>query len=497
MHRTKTGGVAAKTVAVGLAVLAVSAACGPGVPQEQQFVLDAATALGGRDRLLAVKTIVLEGGGTNGNLGQDLTPEATTQTFTVTGYRRAVSFTANAARTEMTRTPNFPYFQGQAAQKLVSGVDGDIAYNVSANGDAARVSDVVTRERRVEMYHHPVAAVRAALEPGAELTNLRTSGQERVADLKTAGGITLTLAVDATTHLPTRVVSMGDQLNLGDVALETAFADYKDVSGVKLPAHLTMKTDRFVTADLVFTAQSVDGATGDLAAPSDAVAYRPMTGIPSAVVDDQEIASGVWFLAGQSHHSVLVEFADHLTLIEAPQHDVRTLAVIQKARELRPGKPLTQVVTSHHHFDHTGGVRAAVSEGLAVVTHKGNADFFKDIAARPHTLSPDALQRKPQPLRVETVDDTLELKDETRTVQLFHVIGSPHSSTMLMAYLPKEKLLVEADVFTPGASVAPYAANLLQNVVQRGLSVDRIVPLHGVIAPFADLQKTVQALPRP
>jgi glyoxylase-like metal-dependent hydrolase (beta-lactamase superfamily II) len=332
------------------------------------------------------------------------------------------------------------------------------------------------------MYHHPIAIVRAALEPGATLANVRTSGQERVVDVTTASGVTLTLAVDGATHLPTRVVSMGDQLNLGDVALETTFADYTDVGGLKLPAHLTTKTDRFVMADVVLTAQAVDGQTGDLAAPSDAVAYRPITGIPSAVIDDQEIASGVWLLAGQSHHSVLIEFADHLTLIEAPQHDVRALAVIQKARELRPGKPLTHLVTTHHHFDHTGGVRAAVSEGLTVITHNGNADFVKDIVARPHTLSPDALQRKPR---------------ASRTVQLFHVIGSPHTATMLMAYLPKEKLLVEADAFTPGAAAAPYAANLLENVTRRGLSVDRIVPLHGIVASFADLQKTVQALPKP
>ena len=78
------------------------------------------------------------------------------------------------------------------------------------------------------------------------------------------------------------------------------------------------------------------------------------------------MAKGIWFLAGQSHHSVLVEFADHLTLIEAPQNDTRALAVIAKARTLRPGKPLTQVVNTHHHFDHSGGIRAAVSEGLTV-----------------------------------------------------------------------------------------------------------------------------------
>jgi glyoxylase-like metal-dependent hydrolase (beta-lactamase superfamily II) len=477
-----------------LAALAIAlGSCGSPAPPEQQIVNDAAAALGGRDRLLAVKTLVLEGGGTNGNLGQDLTPEATGQTFTVTDYRRLISLTANAARTEQTRTPNFAYFQGQGAQKQNGGFDGDIGYNIAPNGVAARVPDQVTRDRRLDLYLHPLTLVRAALEPGATLTNGHDAGQERVVDIKTAGGLSFTLAIDAATHLPTRAVTMADNLNLGDVALETSFSDYQDVNGLKLPAHLTSKTDRWTTADLRLTKQTVDGDTGDLAAPPNATASMPIASTPPAVVDDQEVAPGVWLLAGQSHHSVLVEFADHLTLIEAPQHDTRTLAVIQKARELRPGKPLTQVITSHHHFDHTGGVRAAISEGLAVVTHKGNADFFQDIAKRAHSIAPDALAKKPAPLKVEPVDDTLELKDATRTLQLFHVIGSAHSSTMLMAYLPKERVLVEADVYTPGAAVAPYAANLLENITQRKLAVARVVPLHGVPAPFSELQKTAQA----
>jgi hypothetical protein len=79
------------------------------------------------------------------------------------------------------------------------------------------------------------------------------------------------------------------------------------------------------------------------------------------------------------------------------------------------------------------------------------------------------------------------------TVNLYHVAGSPHTDTMLMAYLPKQRLLVQADAFSPGGSVAPYAANLLENVQRRKLRVDRIVPLHGQVAPFAELQKTVAA----
>ena len=237
------------------------------------------------------------------------------------------------------------------------------------------------------------------------------------------------------------------------------------------------------------TRQVVDGDAGDLTAPAGVVSAAPVTGPPPANVTVEEIAKGVWFLAGQSHNSVVVEFADHLTLIEAPQNDTRSLAVIAKARSLRPDKPLTEVVNSHHHFDHSGGVRAAISEGLAVITHKANAAFFRDAAERSHTIVPDALAKNPKPATIVPVDEELVLKDAATTVYLYHIAGSPHADTLLMAYLPRERVLVEADAFSPGAAVQPYAVNLRENITRRNLKVDRIAPLHGAIVPYAELLK--------
>jgi glyoxylase-like metal-dependent hydrolase (beta-lactamase superfamily II) len=458
-------------------------------PPERQIVADAASALGGRSRILAVKTIVIEGEGTNGNLGQDMTMDAASQQFVVSGYKRSVDVVNLRARTEQTRTPNFAYFQGPQAQKQVLGVDGDVGYNLAPNGNATRVSNAVAKDRRAEIYHHPIEIVRAALDPQARLENPRTAGNERVVDIATSNGLKFTLAIDAATSLPTRVVSMTDNTNLGDVAIETSFADYEDVSGLKLPKRLTTKTDKYATAEIRVTRQTIDGETGDLTAPQAAASAPAVAAPPPATVTAEELAKGIWFLGGQSHHSVLVEFADHLTLIEAPQNDTRALAVIAKARSLRPEKPLTQVVNTHHHFDHSGGIRAAIAEGLTVITHKANAAFYQDAAARPHTIAPDALAKAPKPLKVLPVDEELELRDRAMTVNLYHIAGNPHADTLLMAHFPREKILVEVDAFTPGATVQPYAANLRENISKRGLKVDRIVPLHGAIAPYSELLK--------
>ena len=445
------------TLLVFAAAAAISA-CTKQTP-EQQIVADAANALGGRSRVLAVKTLVIEGEGTNGNLGQDMTMDASTQAFVVTGYKRSVDLVNLRARTEQTRTPNFAYFQGPQAQKQVLGVDGDVGYNVAPNGNATRASNAAAKDRRADIYHHPLAIVRAGLDPGAKLTSPRSAGREQVVDITAANGMTFTLAIDAASKLPTRVVSMTDNANLGDVVIETSFDDYQDVGGLKLPKHITTKTDKYRTAELRVAKQTVDGDAGDLAAPA-AASAPAIAGPPAPVVTAEEIAKGIWFLAGQSHHSVLVEFNDHLTLIEAPQNDTRKLAVIAKAKTLRPGKPLTEVVNTHHHFDHSGGVRAAVSEGLTVITHKANAAFFQDAVARPHLVVPNTLAKAAKPLKLVAVDEQLELKDRAMTMNLYHVTGNPHADTMLMAYFPRERILVEVDAFSPGAAVQPYAANL-------------------------------------
>ena len=234
-----------------LALLAAAtfSACAQPSP-EQQIVDDAAAALGGRDRIVAVKTLVIEGEGMNGNLGQDVTPEATSQAFNLTGYRRAIDVPAGRQRIEQTRTPNFPYFQGQQPQKQVLGVDGNVGYNVAANGTAARVADAAANDRRADIYHHPLTMVRAALDPAAKASNPRTEGAQSLVDITVPGGQTLTLAIDGSTKLPARVVSRTSNTNLGDVVIETSFADYQDVNGLQLPARLTTKTDDYTTVTI-------------------------------------------------------------------------------------------------------------------------------------------------------------------------------------------------------------------------------------------------------
>lgn len=459
-------------------------------PPETKVVNDAAEALGGASQVQAVKTLTLEGAGMNANLGQNRNPDADLPLFDVTAFTRTVDLTNGRARQDQTRVA-----AGQAGaqpQKQNFGLDGDVAFNVGADGKAVRQAARVATDRRNELIlHHPVAVIQAALDPAATVANARKVGNMDVVDVTTAKGERLTLATDAATHLPVTVTSMSYNVNLGDVAVETAFLDYQNVDGLMLPARLTSKIDKYPNADLKIAKSTVNGTVGDLAASAD-VQSAPVP-VATANVTVEPVGRNIWFLAGQSHNSVLVEFADHTELIEVPQNDTRALAVIAKARELKPDKPLTKVIVTHHHFDHSGGIRAAISEGLTLVTHEMNKPFFEYLAQRNHTIVQDALVKNPKPPQIETVADSAVEKDAVETMEIYHVEdGTAHSDSMLMVYFPKERALVQADFYNTQGTVFPRAANLNENIQKRKIRVDRHLPIHGPMKTAAEFAKALQ-----
>ena len=481
-----------RTSVCSILALALAGACTQ-LPPEKRVIDEAAAALGGKDRIQAARTLVIDGEGASPNVGQNTMPDGELPVWKVTHYKRATDLASGRTRVQQVRTAQF-LFAGATVQRQDQGLDADVAFNVGEGGQATRAGEAAARDRRIELLHHPITIVRAALDPAARVANLRMNGGDELVDITTAKGDQLTLALDGTTKLPSRVTSMIDNPNMGDVALTTAFADYEDVNGLKLPKHLTTNMDRYLQFDLQVSNNAVDGDTGDLTAP-DAVKRASVPAPPPVSVTAEQVGKGIWWLAGSGNHrSVVFEFDDHLTLFEVPVNEARSKAVIDKARTLSQ-KPLTHVIVSHHHFDHSGGLRTAVAEGLTIITYRGNEAFFKDLVARKHTIAPDALARNPKPLELELVDDELTLKDRSMEVRLYHLLDNPREGTNPFAYVPRDRILVQADLYDSTWQQHLWGENVLWNIEHRKLRVDKDVPVHGEIEPFAKMVQTIKSKP--
>ena len=175
--------------------------------------------------------------------------------------------------------------------------------------------------------------------------------------------------------------------------------------------------------------------------------------------------------------------------------------VILRSQNQRP--PLdkgnsVQAGHSHHHFDHSGGLRTYVVEGATIVTHKGNQAFYQQTFKAAHKLSPDLLARTKREAKIIAIDTKHVLSDSTRSLEIHHIQGNPHNTGILMAWFPKERLLVEVDVYpplapnaTPPATPNPATVNLYENIQRLNLDVNQIAPLHGRVVTIADLRKTI------
>ncbi len=450
---------------------------------EMKAVVSAAEALGGKDKVLAVKALVVEGSGIEPNVGQNPLPDAPLLNWGVREFKRTIDFSNGRMRVEKHRVAQFDFALATDVHQNL-GLDGNIAFNTNAEGKAQRVGDAVAQDRRFEMLGNPIAVVRAALDPAAKLSNLHKKSGDEWIDVTTAQGDRLSLALDAKTHLPASVSWVTSSENLGDVMNTTSFSGYEAVDGLKLPKRYVTKIDfhNWVTADIEVSKTTVDGSIPDLAAPANvksAAAPPP----PAITVDVQAVGKGIWWLAGNGNaFSALFEFDDHMTLFETPTSEARSKAVIDKARTVVPGKPLTEVIVSHHHFDHTGGLRTAVAEGLTVISSKGNEGIFKEVTSRKATLKPDLLAKSGKTLKFRGVDDTLILKDNSMEVDIYHVIGDTHAPLLLMAYVPRDKILVQGDLIDVGWTQHPWADAYAKNLEMRHIEFTKDIPVHGKIA---------------
>ena len=286
-------------------------------------------------------------------------------------------------------------------------------------------------------------------------------------------------------NLVERVESWIDNPVLGDMLMVTTYRDYKDFGGVKLPGRILQTAGGYPAFDLVVS--EVKPNAGPVAVPTIGPAVSDVT------VD--KVADGVFFIHGASHHSVAIEMRDHIVLFETPLGDGRTNAAIKAAKEAIPNKPIRFATTTHHHFDHSGGLRAAAAEGATLLVHESTGNYFEQVYANPRTISPDSLSRSGKQAKFETVGDMRVLTDGNRVVEIHTLKNNQHADGFMIGYLPQEKILIVGDAFSPRAPVTqrpanlnPVTLNLWENLNRLGLQVDTVLPIHGRMVKGQELR---------
>ena len=499
----RRGAILACTLLAALPVMAQDAAA---------TIKAAEYALGmirGPQRIDAINTLEYWGTGYTYSFGQAFRPDGAWPAFKV-AYHASLSYAAQAMRVDVTRSnPDGPIQGGgglplAAPQRQIQEVSGSYAWNESVPGAGFIAGSTATpapgalNDRLLQLWTTPFGTLKMAERAGANAKVTREGGTT-VLTFPLPGSLSA-VAVRATLNAKNqleRVETRTSDPVLGDVLTETTYSDYKDLgeitSDVQFPSHIVQKQGGFPVLDLTVTRTDPNNPYLVFPVP-DAVEKAPR-GAPAVKVDAQKVADGVWYLTGGTHHSVAVEFRNYITLIECPQNEERALAVIDAAKKAIPNKPIRYVVNTHHHFDHTGGLRACVAEGTTIITQAANKPYYEKIWAMPHTVAPDRLSKAPKTPAIEGVAEKRVLTDGARTLELHLLQGSNHADTMLIAYLPKEKVLVEADVFNPPAANAPpgpvvkETVNLADNIKRLKLDVQQITPLHGRLVTIGDLRK--------
>jgi hypothetical protein len=199
--------------------------------------------------------------------------------------------------------------------------------------------------------------------------------------------------------------------------------------------------------------------------------------VPQALVT--QVAGGVWDVRVGTAGGPVIEFTDRLVMFEAYGGEAQTLARIDAANALVPGKTVEAVIVSHHHFDHTGGLRAAVSRGLEVISQRGNEGIIREMATRPAFHYPDALARNPHELVFTPVDDKLVLEDRTRRLEIYRVVEHAHMPDAVFAYLPKERLMMEGDLGDEAWQLHWWGSALAANIAHYGIDPERNIAVHG------------------
>ena len=490
-------------------------------PAPRQLAKDAVTAMGGAEKLQSIQTVSMKGGaGTRMRLGQ--TQKATDAD--APGQLKDVIEIADLAngRASLDYTLQIGGFMQHRHEVLTKrgdkpvGVDYVGTRPVIATSPGGLFSWGTQNSPEFLLRRNVISIALAAADsasdaqPAADATfNGKTvkSGTAR-----TKSGEDVTLYFDPQSKLLAGFQILDTESMLGDVQAQYILDDYKAVDGITLPHKITITKGGKDYSSVQYTSIAINDPEAqkvfEIPEAASAEADQAIAAGEYSPVKLNKVDNGVWHAFAYSHHSMIVEFPTFLAVVEAPYTEAQIKTLGRLLEQQFPGKPVKYAAVTHHHYDHTGGVRAIAAMGATVLVEKGHEPVLRAILEARHTDPQDELdkRRNAQPAQptgsIEVFEGKKVISDGGQSLELYAIRGNPHVDPKVIAYVPSARALFASDIWSPAPNVAAGSANadarhLLYSIGQLNLKVDKMVGGHGGVGPFSDLVKASTGTAKP
>ena len=465
--------------------------------QDAKTAVDAAAAALGAARL---NSIQFSGRGSDYIFGQPYDPNSPWPRFNLPAFTFTIDYATPALRDDRRRAQveNPPLGGGTqplaAEMRQIWLLSGTYAWDLVGENAVPAVPERDQRTavdgRLAQIYLTPHGFIKAAMAGNATATTETVRGAKKTTITVTTPNKARFEGTLNDQNLVERIETWIANPILGDMMYEAVFKDYKDFGGVKFPTRILQRSGGYPVLDLTITDVKPNGAAAIEVPPAIRQAKSPAPG----AISPQNISDGIWIVPGGAKN-VVVEFRDYLLVVDAPENEARSIAVIDAIKKTIPGKPIRYVVNTHLHFDHTGGLRTYAAEGATVITQRDNVPYYEQAWANPRTLNPDRLAKSGRKPVFEGVVGSRMVTDGSRDLFIYHYPGNMHNAGMLMIYLPKEKILIEADSFSPPANpnaplnAVPNLVHFYEAVQRLNLDVEQIIPSHGNLTTLEEARK--------
>jgi len=207
-----------------------------------------------------------------------------------------------------------------------------------------------------------------------------------------------------------------------------------------------------------------------------------------------ELSPNVQMVQGGGANNLIVNQRDGLVVVDAPTDEGQSIEVIKLAKAKYPGKPIKTLVLTHHHMDHTGGMRTFVAEGATVIVPTPDKIYFERAIRASHATFPDAQQRAQRQANVQDVKDTMSLKDDTAEINLIN-IPNPHVDGMLLVHVVKDNIVWVTDLVSPRGTIGrnPGTVAVGDALRKHNITNATLAGGHGATAKQADIGPALAA----